>query len=236
LEEDELPRKRDVAKIMNLSKDESVKLVRAANYVRVNIKNPRYGDFTLGKIVHETPKAILISGTSKSKDSGFRDKYRDHWIPKRAIEVVGKVKVMEVLIGRAHGEYWQVKELNMEARGIAQELGITEADVDPKELEIGTEVEKEHYGNPRLARMIALDHLAEIPDYYTRLEKMEKQAKLEKAYFPYHAESAAAFLEEKGITTRKKLNGMPAIAVIRWAKELGWKKPKGTGGKVYGYN
>jgi hypothetical protein len=61
-------------------------------------------------------------------------------------------------------------------QGKAYDEGITEKDVDPKELAMGIDVEKEHTDNPELAKRIALDHLAEIPDYYTRLDKMEKEA------------------------------------------------------------
>lgn len=44
---------------------------------------------------------------------------------------------------------------------------------DPKELAMGTKVELEHMPYPLIAEKIAKDHLAEIPDYYTRLKKME---------------------------------------------------------------
>jgi len=47
---------------------------------------------------------------------------------------------------------------------------------DPEELKIGIEIEKEHTNNPKIAERIAKDHLSEIPDYYTRLIKMEKEA------------------------------------------------------------
>ena len=40
-----------------------------------------------------------------------------------------------------------------------------------KQLKIGTEVEMEHTDDPKVARKIALDHLAEVPDYYTKLLK-----------------------------------------------------------------
>jgi hypothetical protein len=45
-----------------------------------------------------------------------------------------------------------------------------------KQLERGIEVEHEHAKDKSTAREIALDHLMEIPDYYTRLDKMEKKA------------------------------------------------------------
>jgi hypothetical protein len=48
--------------------------------------------------------------------------------------------------------------------------------VDPDELEMGIQVEYEHTKDTETAKRIALDHLAEIDDYYTRLDKMEKEA------------------------------------------------------------
>jgi hypothetical protein len=45
------------------------------------------------------------------------------------------------------------------------------------QLDIGEPIEHEHTNNHELARDIALQHLDEIPDYYTRLKKMEAEAK-----------------------------------------------------------
>ena len=50
---------------------------------------------------------------------------------------------------------------------------------DLEQLQMGTRVEMEHTDDPRLAREIAKDHLAEIPDYYTRLLRMEREAGVE---------------------------------------------------------
>jgi len=50
---------------------------------------------------------------------------------------------------------------------------------DPKELEMGIKVEMEHTTTPLISRKISLDHLVEIPDYYTRLAKMESEAGVE---------------------------------------------------------
>lgn len=50
--------------------------------------------------------------------------------------------------------------------------------VDPWELRRGIQVELEHTNDPRVAYEIALDHLYEIPDYYTRLAVMERAAGL----------------------------------------------------------
>jgi len=68
---------------------------------------------------------------------------------------------------------------DMFAQGRAKEKGITKDKVDSKQLEMGIKVEMEHTSNPLIAERIALDHLAEIDDYYTRLAKMEKDAGVE---------------------------------------------------------
>ena len=46
-----------------------------------------------------------------------------------------------------------------------------------KQLDMGEPIEHEHTKDHNLARDIALQHLDEIPDYYTRLKKMESDAK-----------------------------------------------------------
>jgi len=46
-----------------------------------------------------------------------------------------------------------------------------------KQLEMGIPIEHEHTKDKDLATDIALQHLDEIPDYYTRLKKMESDAK-----------------------------------------------------------
>lgn len=43
------------------------------------------------------------------------------------------------------------------------------------ELKLGIQVELEHTTDENIAREIALDHLLEMPDYYTKLHKMEKE-------------------------------------------------------------
>jgi hypothetical protein len=62
------------------------------------------------------------------------------------------------------------------AAGYAYEEKFTEADADPEQLKMGIKVEMEHTTDPLIAKRISLDHLSEIPDYYTRLAKMEKEA------------------------------------------------------------
>lgn len=61
-------------------------------------------------------------------------------------------------------------------KGRAGHFRLTEDMVDPGELKVGIRVEYEHTDDYDIAKQIALDHLSEIPDYYTRLIKMEKDA------------------------------------------------------------
>lgn len=53
--------------------------------------------------------------------------------------------------------------------------------VNPKELEMGIEVEMEHTDNPKKAEIIALQHLAEDPQYYSKLASLGlEETKLKK--------------------------------------------------------
>lgn len=52
-----------------------------------------------------------------------------------------------------------------------------DSNFDANELAMGVKVEMEHTNDPAIAKKIAKAHLSEIPDYYTWLMSMEKQAK-----------------------------------------------------------
>ena len=49
---------------------------------------------------------------------------------------------------------------------------------DAEQMKVGINIEKEHTDCPLIAAEITKDHLAEIPDYYTRLIRMEKEAEV----------------------------------------------------------
>lgn len=76
-----------------------------------------------------------------------------------------------------------------QAREIGDKLGIDWTRFNVEQLRMGLDVELEHglhdpstdvTGNaPILTGKIALAHLNEIADYYTRLEKMEREAEKE---------------------------------------------------------
>ena len=54
-----------------------------------------------------------------------------------------------------------------------------DSDFDADELAMGIKIEKEHTDSEAVAKEIAKDHLAEIPNYYTLLVKMEEDAGVE---------------------------------------------------------
>lgn len=62
-----------------------------------------------------------------------------------------------------------------DVEGIADKHGVAEEQIK-EQLDIGRAIELEHTESAVVAEIIALDHLAEIPDYYTRLEEMEEEA------------------------------------------------------------
>ncbi len=73
-----------------------------------------------------------------------------------------------------------------EAKRIGEALGIDWSKFDVEQYRTGLDVELEHglvdpgtnvtNDDPMMTGKIALAHLNEFPDYYTRLEKMEREA------------------------------------------------------------
>lgn len=63
---------------------------------------------------------------------------------------------------------------NMSKKDIADKFGVALSKID-HELDMGKKIEMEHVNSTAKAKEIAMDHLVEIPDYYTRLKKMEKE-------------------------------------------------------------
>lgn len=63
---------------------------------------------------------------------------------------------------------------NMSISDIAKKHKVSEKAIE-KQIDMGIKVEMEHVDDKDKAREIAMDHLVEFPDYYTRLKKMESQ-------------------------------------------------------------
>lgn len=52
----------------------------------------------------------------------------------------------------------------------------TPNEFDPKQLAMGVKVEMEHTSDPKIAREIAMDHLKEDPNYYTKLKTIHNES------------------------------------------------------------
>jgi hypothetical protein len=65
--------------------------------------------------------------------------------------------------------------LLVEQAMVGKHNNIPDNKFDKKQLSRGIEVEKEHTEDPNISKRIAKDHLSELPDYYTRLDRMEKE-------------------------------------------------------------
>jgi len=102
------------------------------------------------KWIVKNPKATLEDATSFAKELGIELQELEHHIFMVLSSILAE--------GRSKGK---------------------DTKHDPKELEMGIKVEMEHTTDPTISRKIAMDHLVEIPDYYTRLAKMEKEAGVE---------------------------------------------------------
>ncbi len=61
--------------------------------------------------------------------------------------------------------------------GRAEEKGVKDGDFPEATMQKGIKVELEHTKDEELARKIVLDHLAEFPNYYEALDKMESELK-----------------------------------------------------------
>lgn len=83
--------------------------------------------------------------------------------------LASKLKEDKIPGGKADG---------MTAKDIADKHKVSVEKIE-QQIKMGIKVEMEHVDDEELSREIAMDHLEEIPDYYDRLAKMEKEAGVE---------------------------------------------------------
>ena len=115
------------------------------------------------------------------------------------------------------------------------------------QLKMGIPIEHEHTKNKTLATDIALQHLDEIPDYYTRLKKMEASAKKEHKKFKDVKETVTiedangnTFLEIIDLIKPERMKGISEEtasgdeSLHDWFAKSSGTNPK-TGKKVKGW-
>ena len=93
-------------------------------------------------------KNISKQPLSKSVDSLFKSSNSKYKI---------KIESEEVAGGEAEG---------MSPKDLAKKHKVDIKDIE-KEIEVGTKIEMEHTDSKKMAKEIAMDHIAEFPDYYT---------------------------------------------------------------------
>jgi hypothetical protein len=114
--------------------------------------------------------------TAKELHFGFKNKHNktpDDWIKM-------KRNLKETIIDRVLKSLFEDEECGcddsskpvMSVESIAKKHKVS-VEVIKDQLKMGIKVEKEHTNNKEKAESIALQHLAEKPDYYTKLKKVE---------------------------------------------------------------
>lgn len=94
---------------------------------------------------------------------------------------------------------------------IADKHGVALGTIETQ-LEKGIAVEREHTRNDAIAREIALDHLAEIPDYYDRLKRVEEDAPANAAGGGHVAGLGIGPQGEPGVTVTRRKKRMSEAA------------------------
>jgi hypothetical protein len=92
-----------------------------------------------------------------------------------------------------------------------------EKEVDPKELKMGIKVEMEHTDDPAKAKVIALQHLAEDPKYYTKLASLGLEEKtlteaIDSSKFDFRPHIAS--LTKHMLDSGMKLEPLPTVQMI----------------------
>ena len=71
-------------------------------------------------------------------------------------------------------------KIDSQTQQVGRHNHISDSEFNSVQLAKGIQVEFEHTDSVSVAKAIAKDHLNEFDDYYIRLAKMEKEAKLAK--------------------------------------------------------
>lgn len=127
----------------------------------------------------ESASASAKTMANRFRDEEVKAKFRDVG---KAAQVFGK-SVADSFKDEKEGKKHFTAE---EAETIGEKLGIDWSEFDVEQFRMGLDVELEHglvsphtnitNDDPVLTGKIALAHLNEFPDYYTRLYKMEQEA------------------------------------------------------------
>lgn len=127
----------------------------------------------------ESTSSSARTFASRFKDEEVKDKFRDVG---KAAQVFGRSIADSFRDNKADRKQFTAEE----AKQIGETLGIDWSKFDIEQYRMGLDVELEHgkvdehtnvtSDDSVMTGKIALAHLNEFPDYYTRLDKMEREA------------------------------------------------------------
>lgn len=158
------------------------------------------------------------SNQTKIYRESVESKANSEWVEKAELDKKPK-KIKEDKIGKQ----------SPSVEDIAKKHGLTVDQVNAQ-LDKGVPVEREHTNSDEEAREIARDHVHEFPDYYDRLDKMEKNAKkdIKEGYDPEkeilknrieaHKQVAEKMAQKHGTNSQEAI--FHRALVKRWEKEM----------------
>jgi uncharacterized protein YidB (DUF937 family) len=119
-------------------------------------------------------KAVINKSMPKSTLRGAKSTKGGQKVNKNFKSSLNKAKVRDI---KVEDEIKGGKADKLTPKKLADKHGVSVEDIE-KEIKIGMEIETEHSYSNKKKREIAMDHLAEFPDYYSNkrygLETMEK--------------------------------------------------------------
>ena len=123
---------------------------------------------TLGVIPGVDDYELLPNEVSESKDFKLSKEAKKNPVVKKINKNFktslnrGKVSDIKVESEKIEGG----KAEKMSIKDLAKKHNVEVSDIE-KEIEVGTKIELEHTDSKEMAKEIAMDHIAEFPDYYT---------------------------------------------------------------------
>jgi hypothetical protein len=152
------------------------RLERYANQCRLTGDREEYQEAM--KEISELKKQLVEIREGKTQDAEGRTIWNrvdfDKMVEAGHFVIVSKHPYgyeVRVKSGEIYGV--EVKDSKTKDSAIGKHNDIPDEEFDAKELAMGIEIEMEHTDDAGIAKAIAKDHLKELPDYYTRLKKME---------------------------------------------------------------
>lgn len=143
-------------------------------------------DIALRDLVRKGPSVRLYMGKNDVQETPGRSSIGDGILRTNAAQDERDTypKPLTPSRGKVASAYdyalWMKRKIAADVLAGGKADGKPSSDFSSDQLAMGKKVEKEHTHSEELAEEIARDHLEEIPDYYTRLKKMEDNAEKEK--------------------------------------------------------